>query len=77
MRALERKLAHAGVARGRSEGPQNYLRRAGRAIPAQRAELDHLMRCYIELRYATIEPSPQSLRTFRQAVRNFQPRRVV
>jgi protein-glutamine gamma-glutamyltransferase len=77
MRALERKLAHAGVARGRSEGPQNYLRRAGRALPSQRVELDHLMRCYIELRYATVEPSSESLRTFRQAVRNFQPRRVV
>jgi protein-glutamine gamma-glutamyltransferase len=74
MRALERKLAHAGVIRGRSEGPQNYLRRAIRALPAQRAELDQLMRCYIDLRYATAEPSPESLRTFRRAVRNFQPR---
>ncbi|HTV86567.1 MAG TPA: DUF3488 and transglutaminase-like domain-containing protein [Dyella sp.] len=77
MRALERKLARAGVARGRSEGPRNYLRRAIRALPGQRVELDQLMRCYIELRYATIEPSPQSLRAFRQAVRNFQPHRVV
>jgi len=77
MRALERKLARAGVARGRSEGPQHYLRRAGRVLPTQRAELDHLMRCYIELRYATAEPSPESLRMFRRAVRNFQPHRVV
>jgi protein-glutamine gamma-glutamyltransferase len=78
MRALERKLAHAGVARGRSEGPRNYLRRAIRSLPAQRVELDHLMRSYIDLRYATVEsPSPESLRAFRRAVRNFQPRRVV
>jgi transglutaminase-like putative cysteine protease len=77
MRTLERKLAHAGIARGRSEGPRNYLRRAIRTLPAQRAELDHLMRCYIELRYATAEPSPESLRAFRRAVRNFQARRVV
>lgn len=77
MRALERKLAHAGVVRRRSEGPQHYLRRAARALPGQRAELDHLMRCYIELRYATVEPTIESLRSFRQAVRNFQPRRVV
>ncbi len=35
------------------------------------------MRCYIELRYATVEPTTESLRSFRQAVRNFQPRRVV
>jgi protein-glutamine gamma-glutamyltransferase len=77
MRALERKLGRAGIARGRSEGPQNYLRRAIRALPAQRTELDHLMRCYIDLRYATVVPSPESLRTFRRAVRNFQPRRVV
>jgi len=77
MRSLERKLAHAGVVRRRSEGPQHYLRRAARALPGQRAELDHLMRCYIELRYATVEPTTESLRSFRQAVRNFQPRRVV
>ena len=77
MRALERKLAGAGIARGRSEGPQNYLRRAIRAMPGRRMELDHLMRCYIELRYATVQPSPESLRAFQQAVRNFQPHRVV
>lgn len=77
MRALERKLAYAGIARRRSEGPQHYLRRAGRALPGQRAELDQLMRCYIELRYATLEPTHESLRAFRLAVRNFRPRRVV
>ncbi|MBE1161269.1 transglutaminase TgpA family protein [Dyella acidiphila] len=77
MRALERKLARAGVARGRSEGPQHYLRRAIRAIPGQRSELDYLMRCYIELRYANVEPPPESLRAFRRAVRNFQPHNVV
>lgn len=77
LRSLERKLAHAGVVRRRSEGPQHFLRRASRALPGQRAELDHLMRCYIELRYATVEPSTESLRTFRQAVRNFHPRRMV
>ncbi|GAB2570407.1 DUF3488 domain-containing transglutaminase family protein [Dyella jejuensis] len=77
MRTLERRLARAGVIRGRSEGPRNYFHRAIRAMPAQRAELDHLMRCYIELRYATIKPSPESLRAFRRAVRNFHPHRMV
>lgn len=77
MRVLERKLARAGVARGHSEGPRNYFRRAIRQLPAQRPELDHLMRCYIELRYATLEPAPESLRDFRRAVRNFHPRRMV
>ncbi|WP_333676944.1 DUF3488 and transglutaminase-like domain-containing protein [Dyella sp.] len=77
LRSLERKLAQAGVIRRRSEGPQHFLRRASRALPGQRAELDHLMRCYIELRYATLEPSTEYLRAFRQAVRNFRPRRMV
>ncbi|RUL79779.1 transglutaminase TgpA family protein [Dyella choica] len=77
LRSLERKLAHAGVARRRSEGPQHYLRRAARSLPGQRAELESLMRCYIELRYATAEPSTESLRSFRLAIRNFHPRRVV
>ncbi|GLQ86991.1 transglutaminase TgpA family protein [Dyella flagellata] len=77
LRSLERKLAHAGVVRRRSEGPQHFLRRAARSLPRQRAELDHLMRCYIELRYATVEPSTESLRSFRLAIRNFHPRRMV
>jgi protein-glutamine gamma-glutamyltransferase len=77
LRSLERKLAQAGVIRRHSEGPQHFLRRASRALPSQRAELDHLMRCYTELRYATVDPSTESLRAFRRAVRNFQPRRVV
>ncbi|RDS80526.1 DUF3488 domain-containing protein [Dyella monticola] len=77
MRALERKLAHAGVVRKHSEGPQHFLRRAIHALPGQRVELDHLMRCYIELRYATVEPSTELLRAFRLAVRNFQPHRMV
>jgi transglutaminase-like putative cysteine protease len=77
MRSLERKLARAGIVRRRNEGPQHFLRRASRALPGQREELDHLMRCYIELRYATAEPTTESLRAFRRSVRNFHPSRMV
>lgn len=77
MRRLEAKLARCGVARRRSEGPQHYLRRAARALPAQRSELERLMQQYLQLRYASDEPAPELLARFQRAVREFRPRRVV
>lgn len=77
MHALERKLARAGVARRSSEGPQHYLQRAARALPGQRAQLDQLMRSYLDLRYAHDDPPPAPLLRFRRAVRDFRPRHVV
>lgn len=77
MQLLERRLAAAGVARRHSEGPQHYFSRAARALPTQRAELDVLMRTYLELRYAYEEPPAALLKNFRQAARDFRPRRMV
>jgi transglutaminase-like putative cysteine protease len=77
MHSLERKLARAGILRRSSEGPQHYLQRAARALPHQRAELDQLMRIYLDLRYAHDVPPPEPLRRFRQAVKDFRPRHVV
>jgi len=77
LRRLETRLARAGITRRRSEGPQHYLQRAARALPAQRGELELLMNRYLELRYAHDEPVPELLREFQRAVREFRPRRVV
>ncbi|WP_445143863.1 transglutaminase TgpA family protein [Dyella sp. Tek66A03] len=77
MQLLERRLAVVDVARRHSEGPQHFFSRAGRALPAQRAELDGLMRTYLELRYAHDEPPPNLVRNFRLAVQDFRPRRMV
>ncbi|MGH8159667.1 MAG: transglutaminase TgpA family protein [Rhodanobacter sp.] len=77
LRELERKLARKGIVRRPSEGPQHYLSRAARALPGQRGELDLLMRCYLELRYAHDEPPPESLRDFQRTVRDFRVARVV
>ncbi|WP_424683907.1 transglutaminase TgpA family protein [Frateuria sp. YIM B11624] len=77
LRRLEARLARAGITRRRSEGPQHYLRRAARALPVQRDELERLMDRYLELRYAHDEPVPELLREFQRAVREFRPRRVV
>lgn len=71
MRQLERKLAGAGVIRRSSEGPQHYLMRAARALPARREELAALMTSYLDLRYANDTPAPEPLRAFRRAVRDF------
>jgi hypothetical protein len=77
LRQLETRLARAGITRRRSEGPQHYLRRAARTLPAQRDELERLMDRYLELRYAHDEPMPELLREFQRAVREFRPRRMV
>jgi protein-glutamine gamma-glutamyltransferase len=77
LRQLETRLARVGITRRRSEGPQHYLSRAARALPAQRDELERLMHRYLDLRYARDEPAPELLRAFQQAVREFRPRRVV
>jgi len=77
MQLLERRLASLGVVRRHSEGPQHFFVRASRALPTHRAELERLMRTYLELRYAYDEPPPELLKNFRQAARDFRPRRMV
>jgi transglutaminase-like putative cysteine protease len=77
MQLLERRLAGVDVTRRHSEGPQHFFSRAARALPAQRAELDRLMRTYLELRYAHDEPPPNLVKNFRLAVQDFRPRRMV
>ena len=77
LRQLERKLARKEIVRQPGEGPQHYLRRAARALPAQREELAELMRNYLELRYAHIEPPTEPLRSFVHSVRDFRVVRVV
>ena len=77
LRVLERKLARRGVVRRAGEGPQHYLRRAARALPAQREELSRLSAIYLELRYGHDEPAPEPLRALRRAVRNFRAANVV
>ena len=77
MRTLESRLARKGITRRPSEGPQHYLTRAARALPAQRDELMALMNKYLALRYAHNEPPPELLAQFRLAVREFRALRVV
>lgn len=71
MRRLQSKLARQGVARRPSEGPDHYLRRAGRALPLRRAELNVLRQTYLELRYAHDAPPAEPLHEFQRIVRNF------
>jgi hypothetical protein len=74
---LERKLARVGITRRSSEGPQHYLSRAARALPAQRQQLEALMNRYLSLRYAQDHPAAESVRAFSVAVREFRPLAVV
>ena len=77
MRRLERKLASVGIVRRPTEGPQHYLSRASRALPAQRAQLIQLMNGYLNLRYANNDPPSELLKTFKRAVREFRATNVV
>ncbi|MGY3039097.1 hypothetical protein ACVWWQ_000684 [Rhodanobacter sp. TND4EL1] len=77
LRELERKLARKGIVRRIGEGPQHYLRRAARTLPAQRDEIAALMRSYLELRYAHMEPPTEPLRSFVRSVQDFRIVRVV
>lgn len=77
MRGLERKLAREGIVRRPAEGPQHYLSRASRALPARRAQLNQLMNDYLNLRYAHDEPAPELLKMFQRAVREFRANNVV
>ncbi len=77
LRALERKLARQRVVRRTGEGPQHYLSRAARALPAQRGQLTELMQQYLELCYASDEPAPESVHAFRRMVRDFRVTNVV
>lgn len=77
LRELERKLARRHIVRRAGEGPQHYLNRAARALPAQREKLAALTRRYLDLRYAHDEPPPESVHAFRRVVRDFRPKNVV
>ncbi|CAM5278103.1 transglutaminase TgpA family protein [Rhodanobacter lindaniclasticus] len=76
-RTLQRKLARQRVVRRIGEGPQHYLSRAARALPTQRRQLTELMRQYLELRYASDKPAPESVHAFRRAVQDFRAMNVV
>jgi transglutaminase-like putative cysteine protease len=77
LRDLERKLVRRGVQRRTGEGPQHYLSRAARALPAQRDELERLCTAYLDLCYAHHQPPPEPVRAFQRMVRNFRVAGVV
>lgn len=77
MRRIERKLARAGVARRRHEGPQHYFRRAARALPDHREMLERLMEQFLKLRYVQMRPDDRLGRRFRRDAREFIRQRVV
>jgi transglutaminase-like putative cysteine protease len=77
LRLLERKLARGGVVRRVGEGPQVYLSRAARALPARRDALTALTSAYLLLRYGQDVPAAEPLRAFVRAVRDFKVGRVV
>jgi len=63
-----RQLAARGVPRDPAEGPRDYLRRAGRALPALAPKLESLCAAYISARYE-YDPEHQAAARFRALAR--------
>ena len=71
------RLARAGVARQANEGPLDLLTRARAALPASATALTQLVQNYVALRYGSLDPAPERVRSFTRSVRNFRVRRRV
>jgi transglutaminase-like putative cysteine protease len=56
-RAFCRKLARAGLVRGRSEGPLDFAKRAGGARPQAAGAVQEITRLYLALRYGGAPPA--------------------
>jgi transglutaminase-like putative cysteine protease len=69
------RLARAGVARQANEGPLDLLTRARAALPGSAKALTQLVQNYVALRYGSIDPAPERVRSFTRSVRNFRVRR--
>jgi hypothetical protein len=63
-RRLGRRLAHAGVARHDTEGPEAYLDRLRAHFPQAAESLERVFAHYIALRYASRDPAPADVRAF-------------
>jgi hypothetical protein len=74
---LQKRLARAGVARHRTEGPRDFYARSSAALPAAASTLRELASEYLTLRYAFAKPPAERTRAFMRRVRHFHPRRMV
>lgn len=74
---LQHRLARAGIARGRVEGPRDYYARSAQALPAAAPMLRELASEYLALRYGFSEPPPERTRAFVRQVQRFHPPRVL
>jgi transglutaminase-like putative cysteine protease len=61
------KLAKLGLIRGGNEGPVDFARRAGEALPQHRAKINAITQLYIQIRYQQ-KTAGSRLSEFKQAV---------
>ena len=76
-----RKLARAGLARGDSEGPADYLTRVANARPDLASATQAITQLYVSLRYEEYKDHEKlnknnNLHTFRQIIKQFHPART-
>lgn len=68
---LSRRMARRGLARRPAEGPQDYARRVGIALPATAADMAAIAALYGRLRYGA--GAPEMLDELRHRVASFRP----
>jgi len=66
------KLAHAGLARARAEGPLDYASRVARALPARENAVRAIALLYVDQRYGP-GPDTRSIARLKHLVREFGP----
>ncbi len=67
------RLARRGITRAPNEGPADFAARAGHLRPDLVAQVEHITRLYIRVRYG---PEPEAGDALRRAVREFRPQRA-
>ena len=75
-RRFTRKLARRGLAKGEAEGPLHLRQRAVNRWPEQQAEIDTIIKYYLQLHYARALPAQRHrrlLKQFRHDVMQFKP----
>ncbi len=71
-RLLCRKLAKAGLERGRAEGPQDFARRVASARPEAAEAVVRITGDYVRLRYGRERRTAEEVRRLRRAVARFR-----
>jgi len=77
-RRFEKKLGQNGLVKAPSEGPVDFAHRVVASQPDLKKQVDEITDLYVQLRYSQVtEAESGQLRTMRDKVRSFKPRKLL